>query len=206
MVLHPSRDRLRQIRLRAALAVGLWAIASLAYAGSLAIKIGFMPAMIVAAATLIASGGAAAFLIGTAPRVTLVCDGDSFGRTDRLGRRHLYPRSDIARAVRLRIRTSRGTRCAIVLVSRSGRAHVTAFEDAFNPLEIDEYVSALGLTVESETGPALSLSEFARRFPGTLPLWATHPTVAGVLVGVVLVVIVTAIVLATGHGVASSVG
>ena len=198
-VLRPSQAQLRRLRSKRLVTGGIWALASLASATSIAIRFSTLHVVLVELLILLAIGALSALLSVRASRVALFRTSDAgVGRVDSLGRTHMYSRDEIARMVRLRIRSTFGVRPAAALVSPMGKAIVVLYEDVWDSGELDAFVGQLGIESVRDSGPPLSFGQFAKRFPRTYPIWLNHPNLTVSLTAIGAIALITAAILAAG--------
>lgn len=196
----PSSAGTQRARGQQVAAALTWIATSAVLASALAVKVGLVPAVILEAFALLLAASAWAFVAATQTRVRLFCTDQSFGLVDRWGRRRTRRRRDLANLCRAKVRSTRlGERNVLVLRTEDGRALLTLIEDAWDNKGLERFIECLAVSISSDRSGTLSMAVFARRFPGALPRWATHPNLAGAVLAVAIVAIASAIVLVVEH-------
>jgi hypothetical protein len=117
-----------------------------------------------------------------------------FGKTDALGRRHVWSRDILDRAVLRTVNFGQGANPRYMLLSADGAPLILFSARMFEPVTTDALFRKLSIDV-NERSEVLGPAELRREFPKAIPWWATHPRRLGILVVGSFVVVLAAIVI-----------
>jgi hypothetical protein len=76
-----------------------------------------------------------------------------------------------------------------LFINQAGRTAVSLNKEIWDAAELEDLRARLGLPIETVARPQCP-AELRKAYPGTIPWWAAHPSIATVLAIVVIVVLV----------------
>ena len=117
-----------------------------------------------------------------------------FGKTDALGRRHIWSRDSLDRAVLRTVNFGQGANPRYMLLSADGTPLILFSPRVFDSVATDALFRKLSIDV-NERSEVLGPAELRHEFPKAIPRWAAHPRRLGILVVVAFVVVLAAIVM-----------
>jgi hypothetical protein len=118
-----------------------------------------------------------------------------FGKTDALGRRRIWPRETLDRAVLRTVNFGQGANPRYMLISTDGTPLILFSPRMFEPVATDALFRRLAVPVDARD-EVLGPAELRCEFPKAVPMWAVHPRLLGL--GFVLCLLAVLAVIVTG--------
>jgi len=193
VAIRPSPARLRRVLGAIAPAMGLMAIGAAAWAVKSSVSGGTTaPIMVALFVGLVAFLGA--YLSLYMRNFSVFAGQGYFGKTDALGRRHIWSRDSLDRAVLRTVNFGEGANPRYMLLAADGTPLILFSPRMFDSVATDSLFRKLSIDV-NERSEVLGPAELRREFPRAIPWWAAHPRRLGILVVVAFVVVLAAIVM-----------
>jgi hypothetical protein len=120
-----------------------------------------------------------------------------FGKTDALGRRRIWPRETLDRAVLRTVNFGQGANPRYMLISTDGTPLILFSPRMFEAVATNALFRRLAIKVD-ERDEVMGPAELRREFPKAVPWWSVHPRLLGIGLAfsfAVLALIVTGAVL-----------
>jgi hypothetical protein len=118
-----------------------------------------------------------------------------FGKTDAMGRRRVWPRETLDRAVLRTVNFGQGANPRYMLISTDGTPLILFSPRMFEPIATSALFRRLAVHVDARD-EVLGPAELRREFPKAVPMWAVHPRLLGL--GLVLCLFAVLAVIVTG--------
>ena len=195
VVIRPSTARLRKVLTAIAPAVVVMGIGLLAWAIRLVSISGGVAAAGVAAMVLSLVAFLGSYLALYVRNFSVFAGHGYFGKTDALGRRRVWRRETLGRAVLRTVNFGQGANPRYMLVSTDGTPLILFSPRMFDPVATDALFRQLAVHVDARDD-VLGPAELRREFPKAVPVWAVHPRLLGL--GLVLCVVAVLAVIVTG--------
>jgi hypothetical protein len=194
VVIRPSSARLRKVLAAIAPATSLMALGLLAWTMSQLSRGGIGAAGAVAM-VLVLVVFLVSYLALYLRNFSVFAGHGYFGKTDALGRRRIWPRETLDRAVLRTVNFGQGANPRYMLISTDGTPLILFSPRMFDPIATDALFRQLSVQVDVRD-EVLGPAELRREFPKAVPLWAVHPRLLGL--GLVLGVFAVLAVIVVG--------